>query len=271
MNRRIMMLLSVIVVIIAVAAVWMLQKNSGPGKIVKIVSGAQATSLAQAQEYESKGDLVNARAAYQKMINEFPSAVEIINWQKKVEDLNIRILFSPVVTAKSTLYTIKPGDTLTKIAREFKTTTELIMKSNNLASDRIIPGKKLKVSTAVFTIYVNKSQNILMLKSDDEIIKTYTVSTGTDNSTPVGTFKIVNKLVDPTWFKAGAVVPAGSAQNVLGTRWLGFDLAGYGIHGTTEPQNLGKQATQGCVRMANAEVEELYRIVPAGTTVTIVD
>lgn len=118
---------------------------------------------------------------------------------------------------------------------------------------------------------VDKSQNSLMLKSDEEIIKTYIVSTGLNNSTPVGTFKIVNKLANPTWFKAGMVVPSGSADNVLGTRWMGFDLPGYGIHGTVEPQNLGKQVTQGCVRMANSDVEELFTIVPQDTEVTIVD
>jgi len=66
-------------------------------------------------------------------------------------------------------------------------------------------------------------------------------------------------------------VPAGSPDNILGVAWLGFDLPGYGIHGTTEPQNLGKQVTQGCVRMANTDVEELYTIVPVGTEVQIVD
>ncbi len=145
------------------------------------------------------------------------------------------------------------------------------MKSNNFASENIFPGKKIKVWNASFSLVVDKSQNILMIKADEEIIKTYIVSTGVNNSTPVGTFKIVNKLENPTWFKAGAVVSADSKENVLGTRWMGFDLAGYGIHGTVEPENLGKQVTQGCVRMENSEVEELYIIVPVGTEVTITD
>ncbi len=81
----------------------------------------------------------------------------------------------------------------------------------------------------------------------------------------------MNKLANPTWFKAGAVVPPESAENVLGTRWMGFNLAGYGIHGTIEPKELGKQVTQGCVRMNNAEVEELYAIIPQGTEVTIIE
>jgi len=181
------------------------------------------------------------------------------------------LLFSPVITPKSVLYEIKPGDSLNKIATRFNTTAELIAKSNNIDSDKIFPGRKIKVWTEPFSIFVDKSQNVLTLKSGEEVVKTYVVSTGKNNSTPVGTFKITNKLTDPTWFKAGAVVPASSSENVLGTRWMGFDLSGYGIHGTTEPQTLGQQVTQGCVRMANHDVEELYIIVPTGTEVTIVD
>lgn len=227
--------------------------------------------LKQAQDLEAAGNLLETKNAYQKLINEFPQSSEIMNWQKKAEDINIRLLFSNSIAAKSTLYEIKPGDTLNKIAKEFRTTIDLIKKSNHLTDDKILPGRKIKVWTAPFSILVDKSQDTLILKSDDEIIKTYIVSTGKDNSTPTGNFKITSKLINPAWFKAGAVVPAGSPENILGSRWLGFDLAGYGIHGTTEPQSLGKQVTQGCVRMSNSEVEELYTIVPQGTEVTIVD
>ncbi|KPK98921.1 MAG: hypothetical protein AMJ95_02220 [Omnitrophica WOR_2 bacterium SM23_72] len=140
-----------------------------------------------------------------------------------------------------------------------------------MSSDRIMAGEKLKVWTVPFSIVVDKSQNLLMLKTKEEVFKTYVVATGLNNSTPVGHFKIINKLLNPTWFKAGVVVPASSPENILGTRWMGFDLPGYGIHGTTEPESLGQHVTQGCVRMRNSDVEELYTIVPVGTEVIIVD
>lgn len=232
---------------------------------------ARTVLIDEAKEFDAEGDLVSARAAYQKLINEFVDSSEIMNWQKKVESYNIKLIFSSTITPESVLYEVKPGDTLVKIAKEFKTTVELISRSNNLSSAKIIPGRKIKVWKAPFSIFVDKSQNILLLKTGEEIFKTYTVSTGKDNSTPTGTFKITNKLTNPTWFKAGAVIAPNSPENVLGTRWLGFDLPGYGIHGTTEPQNLGKQVTEGCVRLSNSDVEELYMIVPVGTEVTIVD
>ncbi|MDP2044147.1 MAG: L,D-transpeptidase family protein [Candidatus Omnitrophota bacterium] len=227
--------------------------------------------LNQARQFEAKGSELEAKDVYQKLVNDFPESPDVAGWQKKVEDINIKLLFSPVITPKSIAYQIRPGDTLNKIAREHKTTVELIMKSNHISDSFILPGRKLKIWNAPFSILVDKSQNILLLKSDEEVIKTYSVSTGKNNCTPVGTFRITNKLLTPTWFKSGAILPPGSAENVLGTRWMGFDLAGYGIHGTTEPKELGKQVTQGCVRLSNSDVEELYSIVPPGTEVTIVD
>jgi lipoprotein-anchoring transpeptidase ErfK/SrfK len=82
---------------------------------------------------------------------------------------------------------------------------------------------------------------------------------------------INSKLENPTWYHAGAIVPPDSPKNILGTRWLGIDYPGYGIHGTTIPESIGTQATSGCVRMLNSEVEELYSIIPYGTKVKIKD
>ena len=265
-------LLIIIIALIAIGSCGLLFRTKKTNKVVGSSSRVSARSLyGQARSLEAKGNLPEAKLLYQKLVNDFSGASEVMDWQKKIEAINIKLLFSSELTPKSIIYEIRPGDTLNKIAREYKTTTELIMKSNNINDALIIPGRKIKIWTAPFNILVNKSQNILLLKDNEDIVKTYIVSTGKNNCTPVGTFKIVNKLPNPTWFKAGAVVPAESAQNVLGTRWMGFDLAGYGIHGTVEPKELGKQVTQGCVRLCNADVEELYSIVPVGTEVTIIE
>lgn len=271
MNKKLLLAIAAIVLVAGVLIALIIKKPNIPVsfKAGKVTSASGLYN--KANELEAKGELLEAKQAYQNLLNEFPSSGEIVNWQRRIENLNIKLLFSPIVTPKSILYEIKPGDTLVKIAKEFKTTVELIMKSNNLSGEKIIPGKKIKVWNFPFSIVVDKSENTLILQSADEVIKTYIVSTGANNCSPVGNLKIINKLPNPTWFKAGAVVPADSPQNILGSRWMGLDVVGYGIHGTTEPKNLGKQVTQGCVRMSNSEAEELYTIVPVGTEVTIID
>jgi lipoprotein-anchoring transpeptidase ErfK/SrfK len=171
----------------------------------------------------------------------------------------------------TTTYEVQKGDNLTVIAKKHGVTVGQIIQSSGLSSDRISIGQKLTIPAYKLSIFIDKSDNTLTLKGDAELIKTYTVSTGTGNSTPVGTFKITDKLENPTWYKAGAVKKPGDPENQLGTRWMGWDLKGYGIHGTTEPEKLGQQASAGCIRMKNEEVEELYRLVPPGTPVTVVD
>lgn len=265
MNKK-ALLITIAIIVIGCIFVFFAAK-----KIHFTNSSGTRSLINQARQQEAKGNLGEAKLLYQKLVNDFPESTDVTDWQKKAEEINIKLLFSPVITPNSIAYQIKPGDTLNKIAREYKTTFELIKKSNNINDSLIIPRRSIKVWTAPFNILVDKSENILLLKVGEEIFKTYIVSTGKNNCTPVGTFKIINKLVNPTWFKAGAIVPPESAENVLGTRWMGFNLAGYGIHGTTEPKELGKQVTQGCVRLSNTDVEELYTIIPVGTEVTVIE
>jgi len=232
---------------------------------------AKRALLILASIYEKRKDLLKAHKIYQDIIEQFPDANDVQKVQEALDNLNIKILFATTPTDDSFFYKVEKGDTLGKIAKKFSTTTELISKANNLKNNNVILGSKLKITRSRFSIAVDKSQNILTLKADGNIIKTYRVSTGKDFSTPVGTFKIVNKIENPTWYTAGAVVSADSPKNILGTRWLGISEPHYGIHGTTEPESIGKQATAGCVRMKNSDVEELYVIVPVGTEVVIVD
>ena len=171
----------------------------------------------------------------------------------------------------SVSYSVVSGDNLTTIAKKHGVTVDMIRQTNGITGDRLNVGQVLKIPTYKLSIWVDKSDNTLILKADEQILKTYSVATGKDNSTPVGTFKITTKLENPTWYKSGAVKQPGAPDNQLGTRWLGWDLKSYGIHGTIEPESIGTQATAGCVRMKNEEVEELYRLVPPGTPVTVSD
>jgi lipoprotein-anchoring transpeptidase ErfK/SrfK len=148
----------------------------------------------------------------------------------------------------------------------------MIVRSNGLTDSAIRAGQSLKVCKAKFSIVIDKSQNILTLRSGQDIVKTYRVSTGKNSCTPVGIFKIINKIIDPPWYKEpGTVIAAGDPKNVLGSRWMGISKPSYGIHGTVQPEFLGQSVTEGCVRMKNSEVEELYDIVPEGTEVVITE
>jgi len=233
---------------------------------------AESEYFISASNLEKRGDLLKAKEAYQKIIEKFPASNNIQKAEESLENLNIKILFSPTITQGFLIYEVQKGDTVTKIAKRFNTTKDYIINANGLTDGIIKVGRKLKLPNTKFSIVVDKSQSILTLKSNGEILKTYKVATGKNSSTPAGTFTITNKLIDPPWYPpAGGVIPAGDPKNVLGSRWLGISKPGYGIHGTIEPESIGKSVTEGCVRMKNTDVEELYTIIPEGTEVIIVD
>jgi len=229
-------------------------------------------ALKTATDLESQGELLKAQEASKKIIATYASNPRIEEAQKRLEDLNMRIIVSAInVPGLSVIHEVKIGDSLSSLGDQYHTTIALIKKENGLASDVLRLGMRLRIWTGKFSVLVDKSQNILLLQNNGELVRTYRVATGKNNITPVGNFKIINKLLHPAWTHEGKVIPAESPENILGTRWLGFDVPGYGIHGTTQPDSIGKQATAGCVRMFNSEVEELYDLLPIGTEVTIKD
>ncbi|WP_297769728.1 L,D-transpeptidase [uncultured Roseovarius sp.] len=74
-------------------------------------------------------------------------------------------------------------------------------------------------------------------------------------------------------FKGNDYVQPGGPGNPLGSRALYLFQNGrdtyYRIHGTTEPQSIGRSVSNGCIRMINAHVQDLYERVPVGTVVTV--
>lgn len=188
-----------------------------------------------------------------------------------METDGLAMIFADIQTPDTIIYPVVYGDTLGKIARRYQTTVEVLKKSNHLTSNRIYEGQKLRVWVTPLTIEIDKSDNILVVKAKDQVIKTYRVATGANNITPVGEFTIGSRIKNPTWFKKGEIIPPDSPENALGSRWLGFDKPQYGIHGTIHPELIGQQVSHGCVRMLNKDVEELFTYIQLGTKVIITD
>ncbi|GKX66646.1 hypothetical protein rsdtw13_19040 [Clostridium sp. TW13] len=89
------------------------------------------------------------------------------------------------------------------------------------------------------------------------IIKKYSIASGKpETPSPIGTWKVIGK---DQW------------SGGFGTRWIGLNVpwGKFGIHGTNKPGSIGSEASHGCIRMLNNDVEELYRYVRHGMIVSI--
>ncbi len=119
-------------------------------------------------------------------------------------------------------------------------------------------------------IVVSLQDRKLALIEDGEVRKVYPVSVGKPSTpSPVGTFTIERRVKNPTYSHDGKNVLPGPG-NPVGTRWMGLSVHGYGIHGTNEPNSIGKASSHGCIRLAKANLEELYPLVAVGDTVRLV-
>ena len=173
--------------------------------------------------------------------------------------------------ARGLVYRVQSGDSLMKIARRFGTTIELIRVLNGIKGSHLTVGQRLRLPDQFLTIRIDKLLNRLYLESEGIVIKDYPVSTGKSGTqTPEGVFFVQSRYPYPAWFHKGVVVPGGSPDNYLGTRWLGFDKPQFGIHGTIFPELIGQSVSKGCVRMRNRDIEELYEFIAPGTTVIII-
>jgi len=118
-------------------------------------------------------------------------------------------------------------------------------------------------------ILISIPDKTLTLIVDGAVAKKYDVAVGKPSTpTPAGEFRIITRLVNPTYYGPVSVVAPGP-NNPLGTRWMGLSAKGYGIHGTNAPASIGKAASHGCIRMRQADLEELFELVGIGTPVEL--
>ncbi|NHN31232.1 L,D-transpeptidase [Paenibacillus sp. S3N08] len=116
----------------------------------------------------------------------------------------------------------------------------------------------LKPLTSPLRIIVDKTNHRLALVSGTMIVRSYPVGLGADR-TPEGSFEIAEKVRDPN----------GKSNGDFGSRGMGLSDPLYAIHGTNKPGSIGKDESLGCVRMLQADIEELFDMTPLGTPVTI--
>ncbi len=108
-------------------------------------------------------------------------------------------------------------------------------------------------------ILIDISEKRLYLLSENKLIKSYTIASGkSDSPSPLGSWQIEGKA---KW------------GGGFGTRWMGLNVpwGRFGIHGTNKPNSIGYDASAGCIRMRNQDVEDLYKYVKVGTPVAIVN
>lgn len=132
------------------------------------------------------------------------------------------------------------------------------------------------IATAPLRLEISLSRRQLTLYQGQTPLRRYPVAVGRPGwETPTGQFQVQQMIRDPAWKNpfTGAVIAGGHPQNPLGRRWIGFWSDGtnwVGLHGTPNPDSIGRAVSHGCVRMYNRDIEELFEKVQLGVPVIVV-
>jgi len=122
-------------------------------------------------------------------------------------------------------------------------------------------------------LYVDKDAFVMHVVKNGQTIWQFPIGLGAKDSTPEGIFTIGSKITNPDWYNDGNPVPAGSADNPLGDRWLGLSDGNtpltYGMHPTDKSQSIGQALSKGCIRMRPKDARRLYNMIPIGTPIVI--
>jgi lipoprotein-anchoring transpeptidase ErfK/SrfK len=127
----------------------------------------------------------------------------------------------------------------------------------------------VNVNRGARMVLVSIADRKLAVTENGNVIARFPIAVGAVVSpSPTGEFTIVNRVANPTYYHRGSIVPSGK-DNPVGTRWLGLNKKGYGIHGTNEPRSIGHAASHGCIRLRNRDMERLFTMLQVGDVVQI--
>ncbi len=182
-------------------------------------------------------------------------------------------------------YTVRGGDTLSGIVSKMGLQVDwrFIQRINGINKPSAIRvGQNLKLVTGPFHAVVDKDTyraDIFLGDGNDRVlVRSFRVGLGEYNSTPTGLFKVRknSKLINPPWTnpRTREFFGADNPQNPIGERWIGLegieertkDLSGLGMHGTIDPDSIGKDASMGCVRMQGDDVAQAYEMLVEGVS-----
>jgi lipoprotein-anchoring transpeptidase ErfK/SrfK len=158
------------------------------------------------------------------------------------------------------------------------TETAFVTRTTNLAAVLVLGMALPSMAQSAVPAVSARTKRIVLISVPDRklavldsgnVIARFPVAVGAEVSpSPVGDFEVVTHVVNPTYYHKGKIVPAGEGSPV-GTRWIGLNVKGYGIHGTNAPHSIGRAASHGCIRLRNRDMEKLFTLVRAGDTVSI--
>ena len=210
-----------------------------------------------------------ARELLAALVVNYPNSPRIDDARTALGELNADMALSSAPSPDKIEYVVKPGDSLDKIARQFKSSSELIMRSNNLANTIIQPGQRLAIFQPDFALEIHLAEKRVVVLQHGKFFKQYAVVSA---SLPGGTKPVETKtrIAEKAAFRDGKRVTFGTKEYAGSARWIILAQPGYTIFAETPAGTPGAAAKPPTgLGLSEGEMEELHALVGNGVPVTI--
>ena len=160
---------------------------------------------------------------------------------------------------------VQPGETLEHIASLYEVPWELLANINGIRDPKHLrTGEQLKVIRGPFNALVELDKFRLTLFVQGRYAGRFKIGIGKDGKTPEGEFPVLEKVADPIYYGKDIVIDKDDPNNPLGDYYLdcGDDLM---IHGTNDPQSIGRAESRGCIRLDNRDIKDVFEILSKRT------
>jgi len=243
--------------------------------------GDEVTALiAEAETLMSKGSsgIVAAREKLNEALRMPMSVQQRSSVKNQLSKLADQWLFSRTVLPNDALcesYMVRSRDRLAAIGDKYKVPYEILMRVNNITDPRTLQaGATIKVIKGPFHAKVYRSTFTMDVYLQTTYVRSFSVGLGKPgHETPTGLWRVRpgGKAYATSWRDpdSGIVYQPEDPDYPLGSRWIALDglsgeakdRTGFGIHGTKEPDQIGKADSRGCIRMFNGEVIQVYNML----------
>lgn len=166
-------------------------------------------------------------------------------------------------------YQVQPGENLQQIADRYEVPWQLLAKINGVRDpDHLAPGQTLKVVRGPFNAVIHLDRYELTLLLHGRYAGRFPIGIGQDQPAMTGLQFVKDKMINPTYYGNGQVIDADDPNNPLGERLIG--LGGrLCIHGTNDPQSIGRSGGPGTIRLNGRDIDDVFDILSIGSRVVI--
>jgi len=211
--------------------------------------------------------------------------------RKQIDDINHNVIFSARKFANDPWggnYTVASGEQLSSIARKHGCSWQLLSRVNGVTPKLLRSGQTIKIFKGPFYAIVYKKQFKMEIYLGNPggpgsmYVTSFPVGLGKDNSTPTGMWlcKAGDKIRSPRYYPphGGDIIAPDDPKNPLGGYWIAIEgldgqalgAESYGIHGTIDPDSIGKMESMGCIRLKSADISWVFDLLVDGKSKVLI-